>query len=105
MHGARGAPPLLLVHGLGGQKEAWWPVQRALDGAWRVVAPDLPGSGGTPPAGRYGHSAVYDAGADRMIVFGGTGGSVLGDTWALALAVPAWTQLTPSGTPPRSGGP
>jgi hypothetical protein len=39
---------------------------------------------------------------DRMVIFGGDSGFYnVNDVWALSLAgMPAWTQLTPSGTPP-----
>src|SRR5262245_31677851 len=65
--------------------------------AWSTIA-----AAGTPPASRYGHSAVYDAARNRMLVFGGIAGStVFNDVRALSLgATPAWTLLTPSGTPP-----
>jgi hypothetical protein len=62
---------------------------------------------GTPavalPTGRFGHSAVYDPVGRRMIVFGGADGmSSLNDTWALDLsgAMPSWSALTVSGSPP-----
>lgn len=65
---------------------------------------------GGPPAPREGHSAVYDAAGDRMVVFGAAAGYT-NDTWVLAHAsgfdratgmstTPAWTQLTPTGTLP-----
>ena len=65
--------------------------------AWTQLSPT-----GTPPAGRYIHSAVYDPVRDRMVVFGGGAGSgYLNDVWALSLAgTPAWTQLTPTGASP-----
>ena len=55
-----------------------------------------------PPAARSGHTAIYDAAGDRMVVFGGySGASRYNDVWALSLAgTPAWAQLTPSGAPP-----
>src|SRR5262245_56181177 len=34
--------------------------------SWTQLSP-----AGTPPSGRVSHTAVYDAGANRMIVFGG----------------------------------
>ena len=57
---------------------------------------------GTQPDPRMGHSAIYDPVRDRMIVFGGSGTTGdRNDVWALALAgTPAWTLLSPSGTPP-----
>jgi hypothetical protein len=47
-------------------------------------------------------TGLYDPIADRMIVFGGwTGSQFKNDVWALSLSgTPAWTLLTPSGTPP-----
>jgi hypothetical protein len=55
---------------------------------------------GTPPAPRYGHSAVYDLRRDRMLVFGGPDNQ----TWALSLdpMTATWTQLLPDGTPPSA---
>lgn len=56
---------------------------------------------GTPPAARAQHGAIYDPVRDRMVLFGGSNGSYLGDAWALSLSgSPTWTQLTPAGTPP-----
>jgi hypothetical protein len=65
--------------------------------AWSQLSPS-----GTPPAGRLYPSVVYDAVNDRMVVFGGsTGSGTLNDVWALTLSgTPAWSQLSPSGTPP-----
>ena len=40
-----GDPPIVLVHGFGGDLDAWLFVQPALSGARRIVALDLPGHG------------------------------------------------------------
>ena len=71
-----------------------------------IVASGAPGS----PSRRYGHTAVYDAGDNRMIIFGGApapdaGGIGFNDAWVLTYAnglggTPAWTELKPTGTPP-----
>src|ERR1700754_2276842 len=46
-------PPLLLIHGLGGVWQNWLLTIPAFMGSFRVVAPDLPGFGGSDmPAGR-----------------------------------------------------
>ena len=65
--------------------------------AWSTIA-----AVGTPPAPRSGHTAVYDAARNRMLVFGGvSAATVFNDVWALSLgATPAWTLLTPTGAPP-----
>jgi hypothetical protein len=63
-------------------------------------------SGGTPSM-RWGHSAVYDADNQRVVLFGGDttfgpGPTANNELWSLQLhATPAWTFLSPnSGTPP-----
>ena len=56
---------------------------------------------GTPPAGRFGHTAVYDPGHERMVVFGGTtADGENNELWQLDLSTAAWQQLAPFGTPP-----
>ena len=41
--------PVLLLHGLGGYAGLWRPVVERLEGSRDVIAPDLPGFGGSPP--------------------------------------------------------
>ena len=73
-----------------------WALSLAGTPAWTEVLPT-----GAPPRARGSHSAVYDPVRDRMLVFGGLAGSYLNDVWALSLAgTPAWTALSPTGTPP-----
>jgi pimeloyl-ACP methyl ester carboxylesterase len=49
-HVRRGSgEPLLLVHGTGSRWEMWAPVLDALAARYEVIAPDLPGFGGSPP--------------------------------------------------------
>jgi Galactose oxidase, central domain len=65
---------------------------------------------GKPPAPRQGHSAVFDAGSNRMVVFGGGLGfssPCTNDTWALTNAngqggTPAWLRLSPAGALPHT---
>ncbi|MEQ1832386.1 MAG: kelch repeat-containing protein [Candidatus Eisenbacteria bacterium] len=58
---------------------------------------------GTPPSTRWGHSGVYDAVNDRMLVFGGSTTPASNQLWALSLAgTPAWTLLSASGTAPAA---
>jgi hypothetical protein len=67
---------------------------------WTQLAPSL-----SPPA-RAGHSATYDAGNNRMIIFGGgTSVGLVSDVWVLSNATgiggtPSWSQLMPSGSVP-----
>ena len=65
----------------------------------------------TSPPARHAHTAVYDAATNRMTVFGAyiisnNGSSELNDVWVLSNAngvgTPAWTQLSPTGTPPSA---
>lgn len=62
---------------------------------------------GTPPAGRFGASVIYDPLRDRMVLFGGGVRCGIGcialqnDVWQLTFAgTPTWTQIFPLGTPP-----
>jgi hypothetical protein len=68
--------------------------------AWTALTPT-----GTPPSGRFGHTAIYDPLRDRMLVSGGTNldpeYEVLEDVWALTFSgSPAWTELLPAGPSP-----
>jgi hypothetical protein len=62
---------------------------------------------GNPPAPRELHNAVYDSANNRMIVYSGetnNGNTAFSDVWVLSNAnglggTPAWTQLSPTGTP------
>src|SRR4051812_25011936 len=47
--GDSGAPPIVLVHGLGGTWRSWGTVPERLAAAYRVVAVDLPGFGRSRP--------------------------------------------------------
>ncbi len=54
-------PPLLLVHGLGGSATNWVELAPLLASQHRVIAPDLPGHGGSEPlAGLAGLGAFAD---------------------------------------------
>ena len=79
-----------------------------LDDVWALSLGDTPAwtqltPTGTLPSGRCNHSAIYDPVRDRMVVFGGGGSARFNEVWTLSLAgTPAWTQLTPGGTPPSA---
>src|ERR1035441_3346238 len=76
--------------------------------AWTQLFP----TGGLPPA-RNDHTAVYDPGSNRMVVFGGlncldsVSSDWFNDVWVLTNAnglggTPAWIQLAPTGGPPSA---
>lgn len=48
-------PPLVLIHGFGGDKSNWTRMCRHLHGCFRIIVPDLPGFGESesPPTQRY----------------------------------------------------
>ena len=65
-------PPVVLLHGLFQNRTSWQPLARVCDGAYRFVAPDLPGFGDSEKPGPnrypYGIEAFSEAVAD---MFGG----------------------------------
>ncbi|MGH7724418.1 MAG: Kelch repeat-containing protein [Candidatus Eiseniibacteriota bacterium] len=73
-----------------------WELTLAGTPQWTQLTP-----GGSPPAARGGHSAIYDPLRHRMLVVAGLGaGGVLGDVWQLSLGgSPTWSAIAPSGTP------
>jgi len=74
-----------------------WALSLEGEPEWTQLAPV-----GAAPAPRAYHNAVYDPVGERMLVFGGYGGSG-NDVWSLSLgSSPQWTQLAPSGTPPSA---
>jgi formylglycine-generating enzyme required for sulfatase activity len=87
----------------GAMKTIGRPAACPADTSWQVaaVAP-----GGTPPAARNGHSAVWDAQSKRMIVFGGWTTTNSSELWMLTPAGANWTwkQYTLSGGPSARNG-
>src|SRR6185437_6703544 len=69
--GPTGAPPIVMVHGLGGSHLNWARVARPLTERNRVVALDLPGFGFSPAAGRRtsieANSKIVDRFIDQII--------------------------------------
>jgi hypothetical protein len=78
-----------------------------LDDVWSLSLGESPGwqrltpSGAGPPA-MYGHTAVYDPGRDRILVFGGYDNHAHhSETWALSLSgEPAWLPVFAAGPAP-----
>jgi pimeloyl-ACP methyl ester carboxylesterase len=88
-------PPVLLLHGFPEHRGIWSPVMTALAGSVRLIAPDLPGFGDTPPlpAGMRGDrigavmaAMMQSLGHARFAVVCHDAGTVAG--WWLAAARP-----------------
>jgi pimeloyl-ACP methyl ester carboxylesterase len=107
-------PPLILVHGLGLNRQSWWPVREFLEGHHDVVAVDLPGFGESPPL-REGDTPTPSRLADSVehtidlleLAAPAVAGNSLGGWVALELArrgrVTCAVAIAPSGleTPPE----
>jgi hypothetical protein len=67
------------------------------DGTWALLA----GSGGPINGpGRLTHASIHDPVRHRVVIFGGTNGSYLNDTWALDVPGSEWLPLATQGDPP-----
>ncbi len=83
-----------------GHRNDVWTLSFAGVPTWLQILP-----GGSPPAPRVGHAAVYDPVRQRMIVIGGVDDGIYNnEVWELTLSgEPAWNQLTVQGSPnPRA---
>lgn len=66
------------------------------DGQWQQLS-----RSGAGPTERYGHSAIYDAPRNRLIVSHGfTNAGRFDDTWAYDLKLEKWQNLSPTGERP-----
>ena len=91
--GGRGAPLLVLLHGLGATAAVWTPMLDSVTAQWpgRWIAPDLPGHGGSGTIARY-HQADYVGALAPFLREQAAGepvtllGHSLGGTLSLALA-------------------
>jgi 3-oxoadipate enol-lactonase len=55
-----GSDSVVFVHGLGGSSSVWWPQVELLRKQFRLVLPELPGSGRTPAGGKLSISGFVD---------------------------------------------
>jgi len=66
-----------------------WTLSLNATPTWTPLSPT------SAPEGRQFHTANYDPVSDRLIVFGGSSGPILSDTWTLPLAAPTqWIPLS-----------
>jgi pimeloyl-ACP methyl ester carboxylesterase len=94
--GARGAPPLLLIHGSNSSLHTWEPWVARLGGRYRIISLDLAGHGLTGPHPRHDYAVetsvrLVDAvmsrlGIDRFAIAGNSMGGWV--TWNYVLAHP-----------------
>lgn len=86
-------PDVLFVHGLGGTSNTWQPQHRALAPRYRLIRPDLPGSGRSPLVGEpslrelaAGLARLLDAlGVERVALVGHSMGTVVCQYLAAAM--------------------
>ncbi len=113
---AGAGPPVLLLHGLGGERHVWEPVWPALSARTEVLALDLPGFGDSPalPAGaavdpqaiaRVVAAFLEREGFTRPHVAGNSLGAWIGLELARLGAARSVTALCPAGFWTRKQGP
>ena len=64
---------------------------------WTDVTPASPASS---PGARDGASLVYDSATSQLVLFGGSNGSYLDDTWIWDGIADVWDEMSPSFVPP-----
>jgi pimeloyl-ACP methyl ester carboxylesterase len=81
-------PPLLLVHGIAGCYESWQAVLAPLGRAHTVIAPDLPGHGGSAPgAGDYSLGALAACLRDLLAALGHERATLVGHSLGGGIAM------------------
>ncbi|MGB0093277.1 MAG: alpha/beta fold hydrolase, partial [Solirubrobacteraceae bacterium] len=85
---AGGGAVLLLIHGMGGSLENWRAVIEPLAQQHTVVAPDLPGHGGSAPgAGDYSIGALASGLRDLLIALGHERATLVGHSLGGGIAM------------------
>jgi pimeloyl-ACP methyl ester carboxylesterase len=80
--------PLLLVHGLGGDRRTWDQVVDVLAKDFTVIAPDLPGHGAShAPAGDYSLGAHASALRDLLVALGHRTATIIGHSLGGGIAM------------------
>lgn len=87
-------PAVLLIHGLGGTRRTWGHLMPGLARTHTVIAPDLPGHGGSdPPAGDYSLGAHACAMRDLLLTLGFPRASIVGHSLGGGVALQAAYQF------------
>jgi pimeloyl-ACP methyl ester carboxylesterase len=85
---AGSGPPLLLIHGIAGTLENWGAVFELLAREHTVIAPDLPGHGGSgPAAGDYSLGALAAGLRDLLIALGHERATLVGHSLGGGIAM------------------
>jgi pimeloyl-ACP methyl ester carboxylesterase len=82
-----GGVPILLLHGLEATGRQWNRLAPNLPGGRRILAPDLPGFGGSERRGSYTASAVSATLAALVLEEAGRPVDVIGHDWGATLAI------------------
>lgn len=61
-----GSEPIVFIHGLGGSSSVWWPQVERLRKQYRLILPELPGSGRTPAAAKLSIQGFVDTIVDVL---------------------------------------
>ncbi|HEY5316597.1 MAG TPA: alpha/beta fold hydrolase, partial [Solirubrobacteraceae bacterium] len=81
-------PVLLLIHGMAGTLENWQEVIESLARRYTVVAPDLPGHGGSAPGGGdYSLGALATGLRDLLVALGHERASLVGHSLGGGIAM------------------
>jgi pimeloyl-ACP methyl ester carboxylesterase len=81
-------PVLLLIHGMAGSRANWHAVIEPLARNYTVVAPDLPGHGGSAPgAGDYSLAALAIGLRDLLLALGHDGATLVGHSLGGGIAM------------------
>jgi pimeloyl-ACP methyl ester carboxylesterase len=85
---AGSGPVLLLIHGIAGTLETWQAVIESLAGQHTVIAPDLPGHGGSAPgAGDYSLGAFAAGLRDLLVTLGHERATLVGHSLGGGIAM------------------
>ncbi len=92
--GATSQLPIMFIHGLDGAADSWRQVAAAMPADQSMLAPDLPGFGGSEARGSYGLAAVASTLAALTLEEIDGPVDVVGEGWGATLAI-AWAAARP----------
>jgi pimeloyl-ACP methyl ester carboxylesterase len=84
---AGSGPVLLLIHGIAGTSENWQAVIEPLSRQCTVLAPDLPGHGGSAPGGDYSLGSLASGLRDLLVALGHERATLVGHSLGGGIAM------------------